>query len=93
MRMAKGRQYADGSGINATVLVCLDLVLPRFTGFRDTAGIVQLAAQVLAAIDDKRVFAMSISQQAKLGVAGLGGIGWLLGMKDGAIDAWHAIFV
>ncbi len=50
LRVADGREDAQGGGINAGVLVRLDLVLPRLARLGQATGVMELAAQVLAPV-------------------------------------------
>ena len=93
LRIADWRKHAEGGRINAGILVRLDLVLPGLTRLRHTAGIVQLARQVLAAEEDKRILAVRVAQQPRLREAGVLVTRRHVRVEHRAVDAGNAILV
>jgi hypothetical protein len=65
LRVADGREDGQRRSVNAAVLVRLDLILPRLARLRDAPAVVQLATQVLAAIEDERILAVRVAQEAR----------------------------
>ena len=53
----------------------------------------ELAAQVLAAVEDKRIFAVSVTKEAGFGITFVVLIRWQHRIEDGAVDPRRAILV